>query len=91
MTLRFLPALLILACASAFAADDYQPGPDSLPQAGVAKGQMLKDTYLAKEGSVFPGTERGYDIYLPVGFDPSTNSGPNGKPAPFMVYQDGVI
>ncbi len=84
MMQRFFSSLLVLAAASAFAADDYQPGPDSLPQAGVAKGEMLKDKYVAKDGSVFPGTEREYQIYLPVGLDTS-------KPAPFMVFQDGVI
>jgi len=73
------------------AQDDYKPGPDSIVQAGVPKGEMLKGTYTAKEGSVFPGTERGYDIYLPAGYDPSTSSGANGRPAPFMVFQDGVI
>lgn len=67
-----------------FAADDYKPGPDSLPQPGVPKGEMLKDKYTAAEGSVFPGTEREYQIYLPAGLDIS-------KPAPFMVFQDGVI
>ncbi len=66
------------------AADDYKPGPDSLPQAGVPKGELIKDQYTAKEGSVFPGTERDYTIYLPPGLDKS-------KPAPFMVFQDGVI
>lgn len=45
---------------------------------------MVKDKYTAKEGSVFPGTEREYQIYLPAGLDAS-------KPAPFMVFQDGVI
>jgi enterochelin esterase-like enzyme len=45
---------------------------------------MLKDSYTAKEGSVFPGTERDYQIYLPAGLDKT-------KPAAFMVFQDGVI
>jgi enterochelin esterase-like enzyme len=45
---------------------------------------MLKDSYTTKEGSVFPGTERDYQIYLPAGLDKT-------KPAAFMVFQDGVI
>ena len=45
--------------------DDYQPGPDSVSQAGVPKGELIKGSYVAKEGSVFPGTERDYTIYLP--------------------------
>ena len=79
-----IASLASLLSFQSFAADDYQPGPDSLPQPGVPKGEMLKDKYIAKEGSVFPGTEREYQIYLPVGLD-------NSKPAPFMVFQDGVI
>ncbi len=44
----------------------------------------LKDTYTAKEASVFPGTLRYYQIYLPAGFEKT-------KPAAFMVFQDGFI
>lgn len=66
------------------AADDYKPGPDSLPQAGVPKGELIKGQYTAKADSVFPGTERDYTVYLPPGLDKS-------KPSPFMVFQDGVI
>ena len=83
----FLLLVLVLERTAARAQDDYQPGPDSLVQAGVPKGELIKGTYTAKEGSVFPGTERDYTIYLP----PSTGSGPSGKPSPFMVFQDGVI
>lgn len=76
---------LALTSASVFAAgDDYQPGPDSLPQAGVTKGTLIKDKYVARAGSLFPGTEREYQIYLPAGLEKS-------EPAPFMVFQDGVI
>lgn len=57
---------------------------DSKVQAGVAKGTMVKGGYEAKEGSVFPGTQREYQLYLPAGFDKT-------KPAAFMVFQDGVI
>jgi gluconolactonase len=81
--LRALSSFL-LGALTVFGADDYKPGPDSLPQPGIQKGEMLKDKYLAKDGSVFPGTEREYQIYLPAGLDTS-------KPAPFMVFQDGVI
>jgi gluconolactonase len=57
---------------------------DSKVQDGVAKGTMVKSQYVAKEGSVFPGTEREYQLYLPAGFDKT-------KPTAFMVFQDGVI
>ena len=86
MKLRFvaLGLLLTVSLLPAFSADDYRPGSDSLPQPGVPKGTVVKDSYTAAETSVFPGTIRDYQVYLPAGFDAS-------KPAPFMVFQDGVI
>ncbi len=57
---------------------------DSKVQEGVAKGTMVKGGYLAGEESVFPGTQREYQLYLPAGFDKT-------KPTAFMVFQDGVI
>ncbi len=80
---RFLFALLALSVVAS-AADEFPPGPDSKPQQGIAKGTMIKDAYTAKDGSVFPGTQREYQIYLPAGHD-------KAKPAAFMVFQDGVI
>ena len=79
---RFLFALLALSVVAS-AADEFPPGPDSKPQQGIAKGTMIKDAYTAKDGSVFPGTQREYQIYLPAGHD-------KAKPAVFMVFQDGV-
>lgn len=86
MRIRFLlPALFVLCAPVARAVDEeYKPGPDSLPQPGVPKGELIKDRYAAEERSVFPGTEREYTVYLPAGLDKT-------KPAPFMVFQDGVI
>ncbi|HCN30154.1 MAG TPA: gluconolactonase [Verrucomicrobiales bacterium] len=78
-------AVFFLIAASAFAAEPEFPlTADSKPQEGVPKGTMIKGTHTASEGSVFPGTVRDYQIYLPAGFD-------KAKPAPFMVFQDGVI
>lgn len=57
---------------------------DSKPKADVPKGVMIKGTHTARDGSLFPGTVREYSLYLPAGFDKS-------RPAPFMVFQDGVI
>lgn len=83
--MKFLLPLLSLFSTCLLAAEaEFPLTPDSQPQAGVAKGTMIKDSYTAKDGSVFPGTEREYQIYLPAGFDQS-------KPAAFMVFQDGVI
>lgn len=82
MNLRFAATLLI--SLSLHAQDDFPLTEESKPQPNVPKGQMLKGTYTAKDSSVFPGTEREYQIYLPANLDTS-------KPAPFMVFQDGVI
>lgn len=86
MILRRLVALpFALGFACSFAAEpDFPLTEDSKPHDGVAKGTMLKDTYTAREGSVFPGTQREYQIYLPAGHD-------RDKPSTFMVFQDGVI
>lgn len=82
-----LPALLAALLSASppvvtRAADDYKPGPDSVPQLGVAKGMMLKDKFTSH--TIFPGTEHELSIYLPAGLDRS-------QPSPFMVFQDGVI
>lgn len=57
---------------------------DSKPQDRVPKGTLIQDSHTAREGSVFPGTEREVTLYLPAGFDKT-------KPAAFMVFQDGVL
>jgi gluconolactonase len=40
------------------AADDYQPGPDSKPQPGVPKGDVLK--FTLEDSKFFPGTRHDY-------------------------------
>jgi sugar lactone lactonase YvrE/enterochelin esterase-like enzyme len=75
-------ALLLAGDLTAFAPDDYQPGPDSQPQAGVPKGEVTKHQFT--ESRIFPGTTRDYWVYVPQQYDPS-------KPAPLMVFQDGII
>ncbi len=82
--MRSLLAFLALALTSHAAEPEFPLTGDSKPQPGVPKGTIIKDTYTAKEGSVFPGTQREYQIYLPAGHD-------KAKPAAFMVFQDGVI
>ncbi|HYF35520.1 MAG TPA: alpha/beta hydrolase-fold protein, partial [Prosthecobacter sp.] len=79
-----LSILLLLPLILAAAEPDFPLTADSQPQPGVAKGELIKETYRAKADSVFPGTVREYQLYLPHGFDKT-------KPAPFMVFQDGVI
>ncbi|TDU73318.1 enterochelin esterase-like enzyme [Prosthecobacter fusiformis] len=80
-------ALLFLCLTSLLiqaAEPEFPLTPDSNPQPGIAQGTLLKDIYTAQENSVFPGTAREYQIYLPAGFDKS-------QPVHFMVFQDGVI
>jgi enterochelin esterase-like enzyme len=82
--MRSLSLLFLLSLYVAAAEPDFPLTPDSQPQASVAKGEIIKGSYTARDGSVFPGTEREYSLYLPAGLDKS-------KPAAFMVFQDGVI
>ena len=56
-------------------------GPDSLPQPGVAKGEVIKGEFAAS--TIYPGTWREYWVYIPAGLDRS-------QPAPVMVFQDGL-
>ncbi len=74
-------AVLMTSGFSSRAADDYQPGPDSKPQEGVPKGEVLKFTFA--NSKIFPGTTREYSIYIPKQYDPAT-------PACVHVNQDGV-
>lgn len=93
-------ALSALPALRSIAQDDYKPGPDSIAQANVPKGELIRGTYTAKEGSVFPGTERDYTIYLPprkggipaaAGAQKDNRDNSVVTPSPFMVFQDGVI
>ena len=79
----FLPCLLLAAGLTA-AEPEFPLTADSQPQPGVAQGTLVKGRHTAKPGSVFPGTERDYQLYLPAGFDKT-------QPAAFMVFQDGLI
>jgi enterochelin esterase-like enzyme len=75
---------LMIGAVPVLAADDYPPHPDSVAQVGVPKGRMIQGSFKSPPRSVFPGTARDYQVYLPAGIDIS-------KPAPFMVFQDGLI
>jgi enterochelin esterase-like enzyme len=79
-----LSILFLLFVPFLHAEPEFPLTADSQPLPNVPKGTILKDNYTAKEGSVFPGTQRDYQIYLPAGFDKT-------RPAAFMVFQDGVI
>lgn len=82
--MRFILASLLFSLTAFTAEPEFPLTEDSKPQPGVPKGTLLKENYTAKEESLFPGTQREYQIYLPAGFDKT-------KPAAFMVFQDGVI
>jgi gluconolactonase len=56
-------------------------GPDSLPQPGVATGELIKGEFAAS--AIYPGTWREYWVYIPAGLDRT-------QPAPVMVFQDGL-
>src|SRR5262245_10868118 len=75
-----LPVSLSLS-AAAHAADDYQPGPDSVAQPGVPKGEIL--TFTFDQSKIFPGTTREYSIYVPAQYT-------GDKPACLFVSQDGI-
>jgi gluconolactonase len=75
--LALLTALALAAPARA--ADDYKPGPDSLPRPGVRRGTVTKHSFSS---SIFPGTVRDYWVYVPAQYD--------GQPACVMVFQDGA-
>jgi gluconolactonase len=80
---RALCALLLLAQGSLLSGepDAYVPGPDSLVQAGVPKGELIKFDF--SKSKVFPGTTRHVAVYVPKQYDPA-------KAACVYVDQDGV-
>lgn len=79
--LLLLVVLLWVASASSQTSDNYQPGPDSKPQPGVPKGEVLKFTF--ESSKIFPGTSREYWVYVPAQYQPD-------KPACVYVEQDGI-
>src|SRR5262245_6044694 len=77
-----LSILLILTLVTlAQTTDNYEPGPDSKPQAGVPKGEVLKFTF--DKSKIFPGTTRDYWVYVPAQYKPET-------PACVYIQQDGI-
>lgn len=74
-----LAAFLSVVCARGVSAQD--PGPDSQPQDGIPKGEVLHGTF--EKSRIYPGTWREYWVYVPKQLDPS-------RPAPVMVFQDGL-
>lgn len=59
----------------------YRLGPDSMPQAGVPKGEVRGPFTLPSQ--VYPGTQHTYWVYVPAQYDPKI-------PTALMVFQDGT-
>ena len=75
-----LVATTVAAGMTARAGEDYKFGPDSEEQADVPKGVVTE--YKFTESKIYPGTSRGYWIYLPPNFSADTEY-------PIMVFFDG--
>ena len=73
--------LTLFPSHTSFAADEYKLGPDSLPQEGVQRGEVIKMPPWTNS-AVFPGTHRDWWLYVPKQYDPA-------KSACVMVFQDG--
>src|SRR3989442_778295 len=76
-----LMAFIVSSFAAARAADDYELGPDSKPQPGVPKGEVLKFSFESPK--IYPGTYRDYWIYVPAQYQ-------TDQPACLYVNQDGI-
>lgn len=72
--------VILTVAQAALAIDDYKLGPDSQPQEGVPKGQIVTGKWIGEK--IYAGTERDYWISIPAQYDGS-------KPACLMVFQDG--
>jgi gluconolactonase len=72
---------LALVVGSNAAVDEYPPHPDSVVQAGVPKGDLIKFEFASSK--IFPGTTREVTVYVPKQYDGT-------KPACVYVNQDGV-
>ncbi|WP_080059473.1 SMP-30/gluconolactonase/LRE family protein [Spirosoma aerolatum] len=72
----FFPLVLL-----AQATESYPVHPDTQPQEGVPKGEVLKFTF--ESSRIFPGTWREYWVYIPAQYQPS-------QPACVYINQDGI-
>ena len=77
----FIFSILVIKAAIAQTNENYPVHPDSQPQPGVPKGEVLKFTF--ENSKIFPGTWREYWVYVPAQYTPD-------KPACVYVNQDGL-
>src|SRR2546423_5027923 len=80
---RFALLFLVFVVLTTFSLgqQEYPQGPDSKPQAGVPKGEVLQFSF--DHSKIFPGTVRDYWVYVPAEYTPD-------KPACLYVNQDGI-
>jgi enterochelin esterase-like enzyme len=82
MTRFIYSTLVLIAAASLHAAtNEYKLGPDSFPQEGVPRGELIKMPPWTNS-TVYPGTTREWWVYVPKQYIAS-------KPACVMIFQDG--
>lgn len=78
-----LTSVLLPAAVKKVSPDDqYKPGPDSLKQAGVPEGKVVKYTW--NNSRIYPGTIRDYWVYVPAQYKPD-------QPAAVFVCQDNIL
>src|SRR5205809_3458823 len=73
--------LFVAAVALSQTPENYPLSPDSQPQPGVPKGEVLK--FTLENSKIFPGTWREYWVYVPAQYT-------RDKPACVYVNQDGI-
>ena len=79
--LSLIVVFLVVAAILTQTTENYPINPDSQPQPGVPKGEILK--FAFENSKIFPGTWREYWIYVPAQYKPD-------KPACVYVNQDGI-
>src|ERR1035438_6348377 len=75
-----LSLILVLVPFTLGAAQEPKFGPDSMRQDGVPQGKVTQ--MPAWKSTIFPGTVRGWWIYVPAQYDEK-------KRACVMIFQDG--
>jgi gluconolactonase len=66
--------------ASLFAAEVYDPAPETKAREGVPKGTVTKHTF--SNSKIFPGTVHDYSVYVPAQYKKE-------EPVCLMIFQDG--